>query len=360
MSGLKRRLRGSLTVQKIFTATLDESVVGLSWVQGGRLAALTAAGSVWLADGTAESLRRIGGHAEGGLAIASEPTGLLLATGGQDGMIRLWDSKAGVQTAAIETGAVWIERLAWRPDGSGVAATLGRRVGVWNAMGLLVGRSDEQASTAADIAWHPDGSRLAVAVYGGVTYLAPDGTGPIERVECKGSSLLLAWQPQARYLAVGNQDATVLFVVVESGDTLQMWGFPTKVRSLAWSSDGRWLATGAGSGTMIWDASGAGPKGRTPLTLGGHDGFVTSVAWQPAGTVLASGGSDGQVCLFQPRRRVGRRGRSEDNDQPLDGLIDAEDSVFLAGEITALAWTSRGGLLAAADRRGTVAVLRIG
>ena len=259
MSGLKRRLRGSLTVQKIFTATLDESVVGLSWVQGGRLAALTAAGSVWLADGTAESLRRIGGHAEGGLAIASEPTGLLLATGGQDGMIRLWDSKAGVQTAAIETGAVWIERLAWRPDGSGVAATLGRRVGVWNAMGLLVGRSDEQASTAADIAWHPDGSRLAVAVYGGVTYLAPDGTGPIERVECKGSSLLLAWQPQARYLAVGNQDATVLFVVVESGDTLQMWGFPTKVRSLAWSSDGRWLATGAGSGTVIWDASGAGP-----------------------------------------------------------------------------------------------------
>ena len=360
MSGLKRRLRGSLTVQKIFTATLDESVVGLSWVQGGRLAALTAAGSVWLADGTAESLRRIGGHAEGGLAIASEPTGLLLATGGQDGMIRLWDSKAGVQTAAIETGAVWIERLAWRPDGSGVAATLGRRVGVWNAMGLLVGRSDEQASTAADIAWHPDGSRLAVAVYGGVTYLAPDGTGPIERVECKGSSLLLAWQPQARYLAVGNQDATVLFVVVESGDTLQMWGFPTKVRSLAWSSDGRWLATGAGSGTVIWDASGAGPKGRTPLTLGGHDGFVTSVAWQPAGTVLASGGSDGQVCLFQPRRRVGRRGRSEDNDQPLDGLIEAEDSVFLAGEITALAWTSRGGLLAAADRRGTVAVLRIG
>ena len=284
MSGLKRRLRGSLTVQKIFTATLDESVVGLSWVQGGRLAALTAAGSVWLADGTAESLRRIGGHAEGGLAIASEPTGLLLATGGQDGMIRLWDSKAGVQTAAIETGAVWIERLAWRPDGSGVAATLGRRVGVWNAMGLLVGRSDEQASTAADIAWHPDGSRLAVAVYGGVTYLAPDGTGPIERVECKGSSLLLAWQPQARYLAVGNQDATVLFVVVESGDTLQMWGFPTKVRSLAWSSDGRWLATGAGSGTVIWDASGAGPKGRTPLTLGGRRGRC----WPPVAPTARS------------------------------------------------------------------------
>jgi WD40 repeat protein len=360
MSGLKRRLRGTLTVQKTFSAVLDESVVGLAWLQGSRLAALTAAGSVWLTDGSAESLRRVGGHAEGGLAIASQPTGSLLATGGQDGMIRLWDSKSGVQTAVIETGTPWVERLAWRPDGSGLAATLGRRVGVWDAAGLLVGRSDEHASTAADIAWQPDGSRIAVAAYGGVTYLAPDGKGPIERVECKGSSLLLAWQPQARYLAVGNQDATVLFVMVESRDTLQMWGFPTKVRSLAWSSDGRWLATGAGSGTVIWDASGAGPKGRTPLTLGGHDGFVTSVAWQPAGTVLASGGSDGQVCLFQPRRRVGRRRRSEDNDQPLDGLIDAEDSIFLAAEITSLAWMNGGSMLAAADRRGTVAVLRIG
>lgn len=359
MSGLKRRLRGTLTVQQTFSAVLDESVVGLAWLQGSRLAALTAAGSVWLTDGTAESLRRLGGHAEGGLAIASQPNGPLLATGGQDGMIRLWDSKSGMQTAVIEAGAAWIERLAWRPDGSGVAATLGRRVGVWDAAGLLVGRSDEHASTAADIAWQPDGARIAVAAYGGVTYLAADGTGPIERVECKGSSLLLAWQPQARYLAVGNQDATVLFVVVESRETLQMWGFPAKVRSLAWSSDGRWLATGAGSGTVIWDASGAGPRGRTPLTLGGHDGFVTSVAWQPAGPVLASGGTDGQVCLFQPGRHAGR-GRTADDDASLDSPIDAEDSVFLAGEITALAWTSRGGLLAAADRRGTVAVLRIG
>lgn len=359
MSGLKRRLRGTLTVQKTFSAVLDESVVGLAWLQGSRLAALTAAGSVWLTDGTAESLRRLGGHAEGGLAIASQPTGPLLATGGQDGMIRLWDSKSGMQTAVIEAGAAWIERLAWRPDGSGVAATLGRRVGVWDAAGLLVGRSDEHASTAADIAWQPDGSRIAVAAYGGVTYLAPDGKGPIERVECKGSSLLLAWQPQARYLAVGNQDATVLFVMVESRDTLQMWGFPAKVRSLAWSSDGRWLATGAGSGTVIWDASGAGPKGRTPFTLGGHDGFVTSVAWQPAGTVLASGGSDGQVCFFQPGRHAGR-GRPVDEGHPFDDVVDAEDSISLAGEITALAWTSKGGLLAAADRHGTIAVLRVG
>ena len=107
-----------------------------------------------------------------------------------------------------------------------------------------------------------------------------------------------------------------------------------------------------------------GPIRRMAAALSGQ-GFLVAVPevyheFEPAGTVLASGGSDGQVCLFQPRRRVGRRGRSEDNDQPLDGLIDAEDSVFLAGEITALAWTSRGGLLAAADRRGTVAVLRIG
>ena len=110
---------------------------------------------------------------------------------------------------------------------------------------------------------------------------------------------MLAWQPQARYLAVGNQDATVLFVVVESGDTLQMWGFPTKVRSLAWSSDGRWLATGGGDAAIVWPFDGKdGPMGKAPLLRAERKGSVaTRVAFHPRDDVLAVGFGDGTVTL---------------------------------------------------------------
>jgi WD40 repeat protein len=356
MSGLKRRLRGSLTVQKVSAVRLDEAVVGLAFLQGSRYAALTAAGSFYLADATGGEARRLGGHAEGGLALAAQPGGTLVASGGQDGTIRLWDTAAGREVAAIEADTPWVERLAWRPDGSRFAATLGRRVGVWDSAGRLLGTSAEHASTVADIAWSPDGGRIATAAYGGAASLSPEAAGPNDHVVLKGSSLLLAWQPQGRYLAVGNQDATVLFVLVASLDTLQMWGFPTKVMALGWSDDGRTLATAAGSGVILWDASGPGPKGRTPTILEGHFGSVTTLAWQPRGPILASGGSDGQVCLAVPGKPT-PRGRRDDADP---STIEADDSITLDAEATTLAWTPAGSLLAVADRSGTVAVHRVG
>lgn len=233
MSGVKRRVRGSLSVQKVAALRLDEAVVAVQFVQGSRLAAITAAGSVWLGEGTVADWRWIGEHAGGGLALAVQPGGSLVASGGQDGTVRLWRSADGTLGAAIETGAAWVERLAWRPDGGRIATTVGRRVSVWTAAGEPVGTSDEHASTVADIAWQPDGARIATAAYGGVAYLTPTAGGPTDHVPLKGSSLVLGWQPQAKYLACGNQDATVLFVLVEAGDTLQMWGFPAKVLALA-------------------------------------------------------------------------------------------------------------------------------
>jgi WD40 repeat protein len=355
MSGVKRRLRGGLSVQKVSTLELDEAVVAVQFLQGSRLAAITAAGGVWLAEGATANGRRIGGHAAGGLALAAQPGGAVVASGGQDGRVLLWRAADGSPVANIETGATWVERIAWRPDGSRLAATVGRRVGVWSAAGEALGMSDDHASTVADIAWQPAGDRIATAAYGGVAYLSAVAAGPTDHVPLKGSSLVLGWQPQGRYLACGNQDATVLFVLVETGDTLQMWGFPAKVLALSWSDDGRWLATAAGPGVILWDASGAGPKGRTPTVLEGHFGSVTAVAWQPQGRVLASGGADGQVCLFAPALRRPRASRIA--DAPPE--IEAEDSISLEAEVTALAWTTGGGMLAVGDRSGTLSIYRV-
>jgi WD40 repeat protein len=355
MSGLKRRLRGSVSVQRVSTTRLDEAIVALDFVQGNRLAAITAAGTVWIADGSTTEPRRLGGHAQGGLTLAVQPGGTLVATGGQDGALCLWEAAADRMFANIGTGREWVDRVAWRPDGSRVAAAVGRRVGVWSFLAEPLGMSDQHASTVADLAWQPDGGRIATVAYGGAAYLTAAGVGPGDHVVLKGSSLVLGWQPQGRYLAVGNQDATVMFIEVETADTLQMWGFPAKVRAMSWSDDGRWLATAAGSGIVLWDTAGRGPKGRTPTVLDGHFGFVTAVAWQPQGALVASGGTDGKVCLFAPTRHSPRA--SGRTDAP--PTIEPEDSIPLQDEATALAWTAGGGLLAVGDRSGTAAIYRI-
>jgi WD40 repeat protein len=157
-----------------------------------------------------------------------------------------------------------------------------------------------------------------------------------------GSVLALAWSPDGRYLATGDQDATVHFWIVSTGRDLQMSGYEVKVRELAWDSSSRFLATGGGAELVIWDCSGKGPQGTRPLMLEGHEDLVSAVAWQPGSELLASGGRDGAVLFWRPRVSV----------KPVARWASR-------GEVTGLTWTADGFRIAIGDGEGRLATLRV-
>jgi WD40 repeat protein len=158
-------------------------------------------------------------------------------------------------------------------------------------------------------------------------------------LQWQGSQLVLAWSPDGKHLATGDQDATVHFWVLQTGEDLMMSGYPTKVRELSWDYTSRYLSTGGGPVPCVWDVSGKGPAGTKPLQFEGHKSNVTGVAFQHAGPLLASAGADGQVILWHPGKHT-----------------RAVRKTRLPAGITQIAWSPDDRNIAAGTEGGQVAV----
>jgi WD40 repeat protein len=70
------------------------------------------------------------------------------------------------------------------------------------------------------------------------------------------------------------------------------------VRAVAFSPDGRVLASGKGATVILWDVTDPVHPAAT-ATLTGHGGEVRGVAFSPDGQLLASSGADKTVRLWE-------------------------------------------------------------
>jgi WD40 repeat protein len=73
-------------------------------------------------------------------------------------------------------------------------------------------------------------------------------------------------------------------------------GHSGEVTSVAWSPDGKYIASGSSDMTLqVWDVT----TDNHFFTFKGHVDKINTVAWSPDGKYIASGSADGIVQIWQ-------------------------------------------------------------
>lgn len=263
--------------------------------------AIATSQGVFLYDLNSYEMFREVSQLRGVFSIAWSPDGTKLgvgnlpdhAFGGSLSRVIVWD------TTTWETVFTWESReeanspfggLAWSPDSQTLAfALLDRRLLVVDIeSGKVISEQTNFLQPPQDITWSPDGSRLiATGDLGyGIRRWRVDTGESVHLYDPRAgaSAIQLAWSPDGKRIASGHADGTVCFwtVATNACDGL-IYAHQNQVPSLAWSPDGKQLATGGGV-IRIWDTA----TGRLLTSFGQQENALyIHLEWLDAHTLVS-------------------------------------------------------------------------
>jgi WD40 repeat protein len=253
--------------------------------------------------GTAE-FNRLSGHSSPVLAVDVSPDGQLIATGGGDQTVKLWQLD-GTLLHTLEHRISSVYALRFSPDSQRlVTSSVDGNIYLWSRFGKLLKTFQGHSAAIWAIAVSPDGQRIASASEDSTIRLWSADGKPLKTLSGhQGAVWGIAFSPDGNLLASNSTDNTVKVWTLDGelvrtleGHSAAVWD--VEFAPLADNSGIRRpaiISASADNTVKLWQ-----PDGTLLRTLRGHSAEVFEVAVSTAGDLIASASADGTINLWKP------------------------------------------------------------
>src|SRR5215213_8772762 len=258
------------------------------------------------------------------------PDGKLIATAGMDGVVRLWDGASGTHVRELQGHTGQVHRAIFSPKGDYLVSVSDDTVRVWNVA-----------------------SGVQVKVLRGHTAAVSEVT----------------FSPDQIHFATEAADEKAMIWSLDSDNAIEVNGLTGSKAALAFSADGKILATEGGPGTVL----GALPDGDFPATewvvatgemkfmLRGHQDYIAGVTFSPDNNAIVTTSGDDAARLWTSEGQLVKELRG--HSRQLTRALFSPDGKFVvtaSADNTVRVWDSLDGKLITVIRGHSQGVNSVG